>query len=816
MKATSRTYIGLTLVTLATLMFEVLLTRIFSATMWYHFAFMALSLVMFGMTVGALIVYARPNQFTAERANKQMAESALLLGISILLAFCAYIPIRFMPTLPSLSNFWGTNVYLIVTMAYIYGVFAIPFLFSGICTCIALTKFPEQTSKLYAADLIGAAIGCPFVIFLIDRLDIASTVLVVAALACLGALACSLEVPNKILKAVSAVFLAGFLIGACVQFNLFSNNQSCLRLKYTKGAVSLPLVEKWSALSCIRVSESDTKYIWSWGINPDLLKQQFDFLVIDNDSSNGTLLHKFDGDLSKVDFLKLDITNFAHHMRPHTDTVIIGVGGGRDVLSAIVFGDKSITGVELNPGMLYILTQKYGDFAGHLDKYPNVRLVNDEARSYITRSGAKYGIIQASLIDTSAASAAGAFAHTENSLYTVDGWKIFMDHLADDGVITFSRPYTPSAPNEIYRLLSLAGEMLRQKGIKDPRSHMLLIGNSFEGLATKPGRAATLLVCKSPFTEADLRRADEIAKSLKYEIIFSKEKCKDPVFATLASPETPTKFLKECPLNFAPPTDNCPFFFNFLTAKHLFSPELWTNQGYSNQGYSALTQPMLVMFYLIAITVSLTLICIAVPLWMMRKETRLVDAFPLIGYFSCIGFGFMFIEVSVMQTLTVFLGSPTYGLTVVLFTLLLAGGIGSYTTNAIKAAELKKGGMLRLSILLVALVVTGLGLHPILNAFVALETWTRILLCGGLITTQGLLMGMAFPLGMRVAQNKIPKAAPWLWGVNGATSVCASVFAAFLALNWGMTSAFWTGAFCYLLALVFFMRSCGSGQADVA
>ncbi|MGH9551366.1 MAG: hypothetical protein ACRD3W_18420, partial [Terriglobales bacterium] len=486
----------------------------------------------------------------------------------------------------------------------------------------------------------------------------------------------------------------------------------------------------------------------------------------------------------------------------------IGVGGGRDILSSLVFKDRSVVGVEVNPGMLYLVQQKYADYTGHLDRYPSVRLVNDEARSYVTRSGAKFGIIQASLIDTFAATAAGAFAQTENALYTVDGWKIFMDHLTDNGLITFTRPYTPKSPNETYRLLSLAGETLRQLKVSEPRAHIILVGNHRSGYAQGPGCAATILVAKSPFTDADLDKADEVAARLGYEVILSKRVSRDPVFTALTAAQRPNEFFRTYNVNLAPPTDDCPFFFNFLGVRHLLASQVWTNQGYSqltSQGLGALTVPLLVMFNLIVITTSLTLLCIVLPLWLKGRRTSLSAALPLISYFSAIGLAFMFVEVSQMQVLTVFLGNPTYGLTVVLFTLLLSGGIGSYATNSIKPEQMRKQCAIRLGLLIVMLMLLGVGLHPITSYFVASTGPVRVLLCVALLSIPGFFMGMAFPMGMRLAQSRAPESTPWLWGINGSTSVCASVFAAFLALNWGIHISFWTGVACYLLALVAFI-----------
>jgi hypothetical protein len=185
------TYLGLFLVALSTLMYEILLTRIFSVTMWYHFAFMAVSVAMFGMTVGAIVVYLFPRFFSAESVSYHMAWSALLFCITIGLSFLSHLSIPFIA---------GLSLVLVYAMAFNYALLAIPFFFSGVCICLALTKYPQRIGRLYAADLAGAALGCVLLIYTLDVTDGPTAVFVVAALAGLGALAFAMDGRHARLK----------------------------------------------------------------------------------------------------------------------------------------------------------------------------------------------------------------------------------------------------------------------------------------------------------------------------------------------------------------------------------------------------------------------------------------------------------------------------------------------------------------------------------------------------------------------------------------------------------------------------------------
>src|SRR5205814_4045953 len=216
-----------------------------------------------------------------------------------------------------------------------------------------------------------------------------------------------------------------------------------------------------------------------------------------------TVITKFDGNLNALEHLKYDVTALAHYLRRPTSVLVIGVGGGRDILTALVFGQRHVTGVEINPDILGVLTNRFRDYTGSLQTNPAVTLVHDEARSYIARSPEKYGIIQASLIDTWAATSAGAYVLTENGLYTKEAWMTFLDHLTPDGILTMSRWYYEAQPAETLRLTALAARSLMDMGVADPRRHIMIVRKQ-DSSEIGQYSVATILVSKQPFSESDI------------------------------------------------------------------------------------------------------------------------------------------------------------------------------------------------------------------------------------------------------------------------------------------------------------------------
>ena len=795
------TFAGLFLVTLATLMYEVLLTRIFSVTMWYHFAFVAISVALFGMTAGAIIVYLYPGAFSRGRTHHRLALMALLFSLAVVFSFLSHLSIPFVPkTLTSLVG--------VYSLALTYVIVSVPFVFSGICICLAMTRFPDQVSRLYAVDLAGAALGCILLICTLRVTDGATAVFLVALLAALGALLFAVAARSRRViagAAIAGVLLAGFVVANTVMAH---RQRQLIRLTWVKGErEDTPLVEKWNSFSRVTVSGDPDrpKRPFGWGLSstiPDDFRVAEMWLEIDG--SAGTPLTAFSGDFRKVDHLRYDVTNIAHYLRRDANVLVVGSGGGRDILSALLFDQKSVVGVEINEDIIEVVTNTFGDFTGHLDRDPRVRFVNEEARSYIASSEDKYDILQVSLIDTWAATASGAFVLSESSLYTVEAWTSFLEHLSPQGILTFSRWHFRDMPGELYRVTSLATAALLRTGVTEPRKHIIIVKRSTHRLGTgkdSPDGVGTILVSPEPFGKADLETVKRVAAEMKFELTLTPEVAEDETFSAIASGEDLAKVAADFPIDISPPTDDRPFFFHMLRLRDMFNTKLW-RQGAMSFNMRA----VFVLGALLAIVLVLTLLCIIVPLALTTKREMLAGSLPHFVFFTAIGLGFMFVEISQMQRLIVFLGHPTYGLSVLLFAILLSSGIGSFTTR--RAADSSpSASRWRLLALLCVLALFGVLTPFAIRAFQGATTPARIAVATAIILPLGFFMGMPFPLGMTVASRETPQVTPWLWGTNGATSVCASVLAVVIALTWSISTSFWCGVVCYAVAFLAYLRT---------
>jgi hypothetical protein len=777
-------------------MYEMLLTRIFSVTMWYHFAFMAISMAMLGMSAGALAIFLFPQYFPETKTHQQLSVTALAFSISIVISLVLHL---------SLSTTSGDSLPDALSFLSSFGIIAVPFIVGGMCITLALTRFIHDASSLYAADLLGAALGCILLWLTLNLTDGPTAIIGTSFLAGAGAICFAIRGKGR--KLLAGAIACTLPLGAfsVVHSILVGKGAPILRISYVKGRRETePLYEKWNSFSRVTVY-GDPKIPsppFGWGLSGVGSYSPTRQLNLLMDATAGTVLTAFDGHLERLDYLKYDVTNIVHYIRPQSKVFIIGTGGGRDVLSALVFKQPLVHGIDINGNIIDIVNRQFGDFTGHLDRLDGVSFINDDARSYLERSRDRFDIIQISVIDTWAATSAGAFALTENSLYTLEGWMLFLQRLQPNGILSVSRFYSDDFPGETYRMTSLASASIGRLGITNTRKHVAIIecpgGASWGG----PYGVATLLLAKDPFSERDLDDLEQRANELKFRILLSPRVARSDILERLATSTQALATAAALPLDVSPPTDDRPFFFQMIRLLDAFRrvSEHVQHKEINN------TAVRFVALSFVEVA-GMTLLFILVPLLLKARNAGLRRSGQALAFFASIGLGFMLVEVSQLQRLNIFLGHPTYSLSVVLFALLLSSGLGSWATKYLRPSSRWLSAKSTFLCLLVTLLAFGLFTPVVLQWFRASGTPVRIAIAIAILSPMGLLMGTAFPIGMRLVSARNAALTPWLWGINGATSVCGSVLAVLIAMNAGISSSFWTGFACYALAAAALLSS---------
>jgi len=459
--------------------------------LYYHFAFAAISLAMLGLTRGAMEVYSKPARYVPERVGVEFARHAswfAITGVGAMITFLCVplvIPGGYVPLALAIATF----------------AFVLPFTESGVCITLLLTRLPFGGGWLYAADLSGAALGCLGVIFVLLVVDPVSATLWIGAFAAgAGWIVARGGGDIRSLRLSGAVALT-LAAAATVHTGLDVSGKGHLGVFWAKGAQQMgTLFERWNTYSRVRVTALGETVPFGWGLaHTPKMKIEQNYLDIDADAS--TVITRPDGDIGKLSYLKDDVINAAYLVQPPADVAVVGVGGGRDILSGLFFGAKHIRGIEINPAIFEVLTDKFADFSGHLDRQPGVSLVNAEARGYINHSSDRYDLVQISLINTWAATAAGGLTLTENRLYTVEAWDDFYRALKPGGLLSVSRWYEPDHHRgEFYRLVAIAASALQRKGVSAAElpNHVV---------ALNVGNIVTVITRPDAFTNAQWQAA---------------------------------------------------------------------------------------------------------------------------------------------------------------------------------------------------------------------------------------------------------------------------------------------------------------------
>lgn len=774
-----RKYIGLFLIAFAMLALEVALTRLLSVITWYFLSFFAIATGMLGATAGATTVYLQPNWFTKDRLERSVANACL--GFALAIPVTLFILTRLsLPPVISVQNFLNL---LLMTFAC-----ALPFYFAGVASTVMLTKIDLPIGKLYASDLAGAALGSLFVLGGLEAFDAPSLILLISAVASAAWLV--LKSGSKGARTARWHVAVPLGITALAIFNAVSGYgirpTSYKGVSFSRNELWL---EKWNSYSHVMVFNKTEGPVRLWGPSPLVPANTTTTYHMQIDGEADTIVHKFHS-LEDIELLRYDVTSTAYYLRPSSSSLIIGVGGGRDLQTAILFGNEHVVGVDVNPIFINLMTDEFAEFAG-LSAHPAVELYVAEGRGFVSQSTERYDIIQMSLIDTWAATGAGAFSLSENALYTVEAWDTFYQHLDRNGIFTVSRWYNPDNLGETGRIVSLSTATLLRNGVEDPSNHIALLTS---------GQISTLLFSRDPFTEEDVRILRETSSELQFETrILPGVEPEDEVLRQLVAARSMSELkaaVADEPLNLTPPTDETPYFFNMLRLNHV-SFALQQHEGIIKGNLVATLTLILSIITLLLVA----LLTIIVPLrFKVGGQAHISPPRPLWAaalYFSLIGAGFMLVEIALIQRLSVFLSHPIYALGVLLFTIIASTGLGSYISERLPLTRppwLFLYPVLTAAMILLLRVVLGI----VLARMITYPVSVKIVIAVVAIFPIGILLGLFFPTGMRLVRSMRTEETPWYWALNGIFSVLCSALAVLISIYLGVSTNFYIAAGCYL------------------
>jgi hypothetical protein len=794
------TVAGVALLSAALLMTELAWTRLFSVTMYYHFAFLAISVALFGLSASGVAVFLFRHRLARVPTETLLARGALIFAVSLLVALACLVRLRV-----------GLNFSLdtALRMSAIYLLAGLPFFAGGGVIALALSRYAQRVNAVYAADLLGAAAGCLLLIPIINVVGAPGGVLFAAVA---GAASAALFAPpaNRRAIALGAAAIAGLaIVGRVAVPSLFD-------LTVTKGHEQhRVLFSKWNSFS--RIGVYDVPY-GDWSLSPRFTGTLPATLLMDIDSAAATQILHLPKGVRDADYLRYELTSLAYLLkggastegatppvRPGFRALIIGTGGGRDLASALVLGAGKVDGVEINPIIVRdVMMNRFFDYSGRVYGDPRVSVHVEDGRSFVRRSPERYDVIQASLVDTWAATAAGAYTLTENSLYTTDAFEDYLDHLTDDGVLSISRWMFDGL-----RLVSLAQEAFAKRGADAaPRIAIMRFD-----------RVMTMLVKREPFRAEEIEKLAGESRALGFEIVYL------PGVTTQAPPPGPVgdfarlilapdrhAFYRSYPLDVTPVGDDRPFFFHttrlsshrrvapILGAIGVDVPAAPELDGFATGGLSALLLLMLV-------SCALVVAFVVVPLAATTRRDLPAGWPRWLAYFACLGAGFMLVEVALLQRFVLLLGHPVYSLTVTLFSLLLGTGLGATLGRGRAPDQLATFARRAIAGIAAMVIFAAAGLPWVIDLAIGYPLWLRLVLAAALMLPAGVLMGVPLPSAVRLlAERRADALVPWAWAINGVFSVVGSTLAVFAAMNWGFSSTLLLGGGVYVVAALLIRR----------
>jgi hypothetical protein len=780
---------GIALASFAALLLELALTRLFSVVLFYHFAFLAISIALLGLGAGGVFAHLWKQRLETRSTRNLAAGCSLLNAVVIVtvLVIVLHVPVSLDLTT---ANFFRLSL--------IYLCSSVPFFLTGLQFSVIFAREPSRISRLYGADLIGGAIACLVVVPLLNWIGAPNAILVAALVSAVASVVWtpSLSWRNR------AVW-----ISAALAVLIIANSSTHLIDVVWEKGIRRKNVEfaRWNAISRVEVDRND---------------DGSRVIVIDADANtyimNADPAHWVGSEWQQN--LMGAAPGVVNTLRPHGDYAIIGPGGGVDVVRAIANGSPSVTGIEINPIIATtIMRDRYADFAYHLYQRPDVHMHISDGRSFIRDATNNFDVVQMTLVDTWASTAAGAFALSENSLYTTEAFREYFEHLKPDGIIAVTR-WEFEQPREALRVVSVAMQALHELGEADASRHFLVVS---EGELNEDGIPVTVLAKKSAFTpdeEAAVQR--HLGTYPELTLLYSPSHTTPNAFTELIKSNAPISFSRQYAYNVAPVTDNAPFFFFTLKPS-----QIWRSMRGTDAMDWKVNLGVAVLFMLLLISVLAVFAFLIVPLIFQSQtlQTRTVQneaagrpAGALL-YFVAIGLGYILVEVTFIQRFVLFLGHPTYALTVVVFLMLLSSGAGSIGSKycIVRPTRL----WLPLAIIISAIAVYVAILPSLLSHGIGLPFAVKIMISALMLVPLGFVMGMPFPAGLSaLAAHRGPSgdsnSIEWAWAMNAASSVLGSVLAIIIAIQFGLNATLTCGALAYLLA--FLLRGKLHGVASAA
>lgn len=791
----SKALISVFLLSLAVLLMEICLTRVFSVLSWHHFAYLIISLALLGFgAAGSYLTVARQFSDTSQDPAR-LGHFAWLFAVTAIGSIVLASKIRFYPEdITAIGDYSNA-----LSLMMMYVIMGIPFFFAGVCIGRLVAMAGENINQVYFADLFGAGLGALASLAVVNSVGAVAGIMITAALAALAA--CILGANTRwqkwayVLTLIGAVALVPATAFTRILPLYYPPSKELFRQEHAVA------YSRWHVIGKIDISKPQEAF-WSFGgaLARRYTEDPPTVMGIYQDGAAPTGIMCTDQKPEDVAILGEYLQGVAYTFKPASKALIIGVGGGIDGLIALHYGSQDVTGVDINPVTVRAVSDVFRDKCQALWQSGKFRMETAEGRHYLTRTGEQFDVIQLSGVDTFTALSSGAYALSENYLYTLEAMSSYWQHLADDGVLSFSR-WLFDPPRETLRLVTTQLEMLDAEAVADPSRHFVIM--SGPAYHERSPWAETLLK-RSEFTPEEVQKLTTWAEERGFTMIYDPFTRRDNRFDEFiqAGRQKRQELVASYVFNVRPTSDDDPFFFDFYRWSSVFKLASGkSGLAGSTGGYGITRMPLGLIILAVSLVqiVVLSVFFILAPLGMQKRlRTHGRGRFGVFLYFAALGLAFISIEIALLQKLSVFVGGPVYSMAITLAAILVFSGIGSFLA---KGFARRPGAWL--VPVIVGIIAAAAGevwfLNTKLDDLMGLPLHIRWLVAAAATLPIGLLMGMPFPTGMRIVERIDESVRPWAWGINSCTTVLGSMLCVLLSMQKGFT--FTIAAACCVYAI---------------
>jgi spermidine synthase len=763
--------------------YEIALTRVFSIGQWHHFAYMIISMAMLGFAAsGAVLGLLRERVRGFE--TEIFRAAALLVPVSLVACYTVSQQIPF-ETLELASQPRQIGYLLLL-----YIVLAVPFFTVSTCIAVAFLLEPRRVGRVYFFSMLGSGIGAATIVGLMFAAPVAALPYFLAAAAAVAFLFSSLNARAWLAGGLAILIGAAALVAAFgttpVRISEYKGLSYALRLPDAKVVVRArsPLSEL-TAVSSELIRETPGQisgYAMSeHGALPEQIGLYFDGGAV-------SPVHRFDGSLAPFAFLDYVTSALPYQLVARPRVLVIGAGGGTEVLNGLLHGAIGVTALEVDPSVVSVVSEALSGFSGGLYRRSDVRVVVAEGRGFLESHPDSYDVIQIALLDSFSTSAAGLYALSESYLYTREAVALYLDRLSERGVLSITR-WLKTPPRDAIKLFATAVEALEASGAEAPWQHLVFI---------RSWNTATVVVSRSPLTESQVRSIRDFAEARGFDRVFhpgidETEANRYTVLDQAIYYRTARQILfgerqrlfRDYPFYVVPATDGRPYFFRFFKWRSL--PALLDALGRDVVNFLEWGYLILALTVVQAALASLAFVLL--PLGLFGNRASGGRGWTVL-YFGGLGLSYMFLEIAFIQRFMLFLAYPLYAVAVVLTAFLLFSGLGSLFADRRSGGRGAVMPAARLVGLAVAGITASVALYAVVlpTVFGASAAWPdawKIVISLLLLAPLAFLMGIPFPAGLQLVSDRRDLLVPWAWGVNGATSVVGAALAALAAVHIG-------------------------------